>query len=481
MALAQSPIWGLGKVIGLEHPELWGGLIDLEAQTSSEDLAAILDHVRTGHTEDQMSWRKGRPHVLRLVPAPARSQAKLPIRLSHDASYLITGGSGKLGLKVAQWMVDRRARHLVLASRRGSVDPVALGRLTSGGVRVTTAAVDVRDAGAVGEIFDRCAASGQPIRGIVHAAGASRPRLLAASDRSTIELEFGAKVGGALVLHGITLDRPIDFFVMFSSASSVWGARERGAYSAANHFLDALAHERHRLGLPALTINWGRWEDVGVADEKEQAFWDRIGLKVMPTDPALAVMERLIAERSTQRLVASVDWNLFKELYTSKRARPLLEHVAARTAAEPSAPSSGPVHDGLLERLGNAAQDERLPLIADRVSREVARILGLDPSKPLDASRGFSQMGLDSLMALELRHRLEDALGQTLPATAVFNYPTVSALAGYLGERTGSARPIVRLEIQPSIEASVLDDLSDQDAETLLASRLAALSSGVAE
>jgi acyl carrier protein len=200
----------------------------------------------------------------------------------------------------------------------------------------------------------------------------------------------------------------------------------------------------------------------------------------MPTDALLAVMERLIADRSIQRLVARVEWDLFKELYASKRARPLLEQVAA-PAAEPTTPANVPVRDDLLDRLATAAPDDRMPLIADRVGREVARILGLDPSKTLDSSRGFSQMGLDSLMALELRHRLQDAFGQTLPATAVFNYPTVSALAGYLAERTGGARPAVRADAPVSIDAPVLDDLSDQDAETLLASRLAALSSGAAE
>jgi acyl carrier protein len=133
------------------------------------------------------------------------------------------------------------------------------------------------------------------------------------------------------------------------------------------------------------------------------------------------------------------------------------------------------------ERLAQAAPDERAHIIVERVGREVARILGVDPSKPIDSSRGFSQMGLDSLMALELRHRLQDAFGQSLPATAVFNYPTVSALAGYLGERTGAARQAARPEPQTTVDTRALDDLSDQDAESLLASRLAALSSGGAE
>ena len=349
--------------------------------------------------------------------------------------------------------------------------------LEAGGATVAVVRGDVSDAGFVGKLVEQLGRGEHPLRGVVHAAGTSSGRSLVDLNRRAFETDFAAKVRGAWLLHQATANLELDFFVLFSSAAAAWGARDMASYAAANHFLDALAQYRRHRGLPALSVNWGRWDDVGVATTDTVSFFDRVGVKPMSEQDALRALDRLLVAGASRKVVARVDWDRFKAIQETRTARPFLERIASSTrAADHAWPDAAGAE--LRKRLEHATPAGRLTQLTAFVQREVAGILGLDPGRPLDPSRGFVQMGLDSLLAIELRNRLQRMLGRTLPAPVIFNYPTVSALAAYLAdEAAGDVRAEPRgsaLADAPLREADI-EAMTDEEAEALLASRVATL------
>jgi acyl transferase domain-containing protein/acyl carrier protein len=474
----QATVWGLGRVIALEQPALWGGLLDLDPGDTGPDPEAILGQVLAHDDEDQVAFRHGRRSVPRLVRSAGLVARRLP-PLDGNATYLVTGGGGKLGMQAARLLVARGARHLVLVSRSGRVDAASLGALQVAGATVRVAAVDVADTASMSRVFEPFGGTEPPLKGIVHAAGTSALRSVVDADRVTFESVMSAKIAGTLVLHQLSAPLDLDFFVMFSSAASIWGGRGRGAYAAANHFLDAFAHRRRNVDLPALSVDWGPWDEVGVADAAEQAYWDRIGLGAMRSAEALDVLERLMTANLAQRTVGRVDWERFTALQETRRVRPFLQRLRpVPIQAVPAAPTNG--SRDLRARIARATGAERLDVLTGLVRDEVRRVLGLEGKPEKDISRGFADMGMDSLMAVDLRKRLERAIGENLPPTVVFNYPTVVTLGRFLAQRFNSQPAAVPAAVAlPTFDATAVEDMTEEDAEALLASRVAALSRDV--
>jgi acyl transferase domain-containing protein/acyl carrier protein len=475
-AIDQAPLWGLARVAALEHPQVWGGIIDLDPAGSAADAAAVAGLVDRAQAEDQLAVRSGEVFVARLA-AQGGIGATPPLTLRHDGVYVITGGLGSLGLKVARWMVERGAKHLVLVGRQARA-AAAVQSLEAAGALVTVTLGDVSDAGWVSAFVTSLSSGPVPLRGIVHAAGVSIRKPLVELDRAALENDFAAKVSGAWLLHRATAALDLDFFILFSSAAGIWGSRDLGSYAAANHFLDALAYYRRGLGLPALSIDWGRWNEVGVTTADAQAFWDRIGLPPMTDASALDAIERLLASGATSATVAAVDWTRFTALHGSRSERPFLQRVAAAAPSEPAPVPGAQTAVPTFASFGALPAAERESRLIVHLQREVCSILGLDPNAPIDLTRGFALMGLDSLMAIDLRNRLQTAMGRALPSPVVFNYPNVRALAGYLSTLL---TPVV--EAGEPVDAPVfgamldtdIDSLSDQEAEALLAMRMAAI------
>jgi NAD(P)-dependent dehydrogenase (short-subunit alcohol dehydrogenase family) len=402
-----------------------------------------------------------------------------------DVAYLVSGGLGGLGLQVARWLVERGARELVLLGRTGlpersewdGVDPGSLaGRriasvraLEARGARVTVAAADVSDRDAMARLFDAFGHSLPPLRGVVHAAGVLFTDPVASMEPERFEEMLRPKVTGAWTLHELTRNQPLDFFVLFSSGASVWGSKGLGHYAAANHFLDALAHSRRAIGLPALSINWGWCAGGGMETPEIEAFFRRIGLAAMSPEQSLSALGRVLREGSVQEAVAAVDWEVFKPIYEVKRRRPLLEEI--RTGASTGA---APAAESLASQLQALAPEERRRRLRQQVAREVARILGFDSAEAVDPRQGFFKLGMDSILSVQLRSRLEVALGRSLPPTVAFEYPTVEALGDYLLQLTSptpSSPPGAAATLPPSAP-SLRDDLSEDELEALLAQKL---------
>jgi acyl transferase domain-containing protein/acyl carrier protein len=505
LSVAQAPIWGLGRVIALEQVELWGGLLDLPAQgeaTSPEAMAtALWEEIHAGDGEDQVALRGERRFVPRLVRSrPGVSTAKA-FTLQAEATYLITGGLGGLGLRLARWLAECGARNLVLTGRTGLPDRstwtaifagtetgkriAAVQEIESLGASVHVVKADVADEAEMRLLWEELRRNHPPLRGVIHAAGTVSVHDLAELTAEELHGVLRSKVMGAWMLHehlqaGKGPEEGLDFFVLFSSGASVWGSQKLAHYAAANHFLDALAQHRAAHGLPVLSVNWGWWEGDGLVSGELGAIFERAGLKGLKQDAALDALAYLLETGARQKVVANVDWARFGPIYEARRRRPLLEELIVREKPEAKTEAAKEQEASrLLQEIQQAAAGERQAILYREIRGLVAGILGFASSDQVDPKQGFFKMGMDSIMTVQLRNRLEASLGCTLPPTLAFEYPTVEFLSKYLAETVeklsgpAEVREVIQPEpVEPAEPEEWHDDLSEDSLVELLARKL---------
>ncbi len=470
-------MWGLGRVIALEHPEWWGGLIDLDPNRHALDVEKVWREIDFTDGEDQIAYRCDQRVVARLTRIRAmKSEA---IHFDANASYLISGGLGGLGLNVAAWMADNGARHLTLLSRsslpaRGTWHSLPAGSdvrrrvdgiqaLEARDVQVNVCSGDVGNLEEMASLFARFGNELPQLKGIVHAAAALSNWPIADLPLDALTRQFGAKVRGAIILDQLASDIDLDFFVTFSSTTAIWGVRELGHYASANAFLDAFAYCQRARGVAAFSINWGTWESMRVASNEERASVAEYGLKPMPSDQALAILGSiLVGNATTQMVVAAVDWSLLKPTYEARRQRPLLEYMNV-TPVQESNPASIPQVPLLLAQLERVAVEERLSVVMSHISELAASVLGEARAERLDVHQGLFEMGMDSLMSVELKSRLERTVGKSLPSTLTFNYPTIADLADYMVGSVLVEAVSVQLAVETPTVAVVSDTVSAVD------------------
>jgi polyketide synthase 12 len=364
---------------------------------------------------------------------PAGQPAQLPVGFEADATYLITGGLGGIGRAVATWMAEQGARHLVLMGR-GPASKSAqktLDALRAEGTEVVVARGDVARADQLAAVLQSINASMPPLRGVVHAAGTLDDGILARLDERRLRDVMAPKVEGAWNLHVLTRDTALDFFMLFSSGASLLGSPGQAHYAAANAFLDALAWHRRAEGRPALTINWGPWAEVGLATRPEQQrHLTQHGIEAMPAADGVRTLSYLLPLSATQVAVLRVDWARRRSELRRGLNPPLIADLLR-------APAGQPAVDDALRRAGPR---ERRRLLQSYLRDQVAGKLGLTPSR-LDIQLPLNQLGVDSLIAVELRAQIERDLGIVVPVVQLLDGPSVSGLADWLGDRLSSAGP----------------------------------------
>jgi amino acid adenylation domain-containing protein len=433
LAVAQSPLWGLGNVISLEHPDLWGGMVDLSLEAGPDEVARLAVEIRDPQGEEQIAFRRADRYVARLVRSkPARAQA---IALQPDATYLITGGLGALGLRTAQWLVEQGARRLVLLGRRGAAGKARefIDQMTHKGADILVEKADVADEGQMTRVFEKIAASGFALRGVIHAAGVPGYENLLKMPLDTFLPVLQPKVAGGWLLHKLTQKTALDFFICFSSIASVWGSAGQAHYGAANHFLDMLAHYRRGRGLPGLSINWGPWSGGGMTSSEAQMWLTRMGVSPLPPEHGTGALNYLLGTANIQITVAEVDWGVFKGLYEARKARLLLEQIEAHPQ-EPVKQRSCAKRTDLLRQLKGAAAGDRKNLLTAYLQSEAARIMAFESSQLPGVDQGFFEMGMDSLMAMELKTSLDASLSTDIPLSMIFDCSTIQELSNTLSE-----------------------------------------------
>ncbi|MEV4493623.1 type I polyketide synthase [Micromonospora coxensis] len=436
--------WGLGRVTALEDPRRWGGLVDLPEVLDARAVRRLCGVLASG-VEDQVAVRSSGVFVRRLVSA-ADDVTRREFRLS--GTVLVTGGTGALGSRVAEWAVESGADHVVLTSRQGERAPGAVElaeRLRATGARVTVAACDVADRASLTALLDDL--QDEPVRAVFHAAGAAHSTPLAELSADELAHVLRPKVDGASHLDDL-LPAGLDAFVVFSSIAGVWGSAGQAGYAAANAYLDGLVARRRARGLAGTAVAWGPWAGGGMAHGEQQDQLARRGLPAMDPELAVTALQGALDRDDTAVVVADVTWDRFAASFTALRPSPLLDEIPGAGTADrpqPAAPDGG-APQALRDRLAAAGEAERDRILLDLVRGTAATVLGHRTPTAIRAGRGFLELGFDSLTAVELRNRLSTETGLTLPTTLVFDHPTPTALAAHLrAELTphGSATPVV--------------------------------------
>ncbi|HYX18244.1 MAG TPA: SDR family NAD(P)-dependent oxidoreductase [Nostoc sp.] len=383
-----------------------------------------------------------------------------------DGTYLITGGLGGFGLAVAQWLVKGGARHLVLMGRSGassSAAKEAVKTLESAGASVVVAKTDVSQEEEVKSVLADISQSMPPLFGIIHTAMVLDDAPLLNLNQERLAKAIAPKVIGAWNLHTHTLNAPLDFFVSFSSFSSMIGNAGQGNYVAANAFLDALAHYRRALGLPALTVNWGAIADVGYVAKNSVVgqYLEQIGLKPLSSQQALYMLGKLLQQQAVQAGVAPVNWQGWGKTHAAG-SLPRLSHLVNEKADLEKADDHNIFRDSLRNALLAASPEEAQDLLESYISEQVARVLGTSAAK-LNIKQPLTNLGLDSLMAVELSNRLKKELGVEVPTMKLLGGANIAQLAaeqlGQLIPAKSTSATISNSEIhsRPSVTAPTSD------------------------
>ncbi|WP_016953772.1 type I polyketide synthase [Anabaena sp. PCC 7108] len=477
--IAQSPLWGMGKVIALEHPESKCTTIDLDFQATENEVQNLCEEISQKDTEYQVAFRDQTRYAARLVrhrepSIKGATRLKIPenqpfrlgvskrgtlenlqlqkttrlkfpdkigtqerLSLGSDGTYLITGGLGGLGLLVAQWLVERGAKHLVLLSRSGLNPSVSnrLEKLEQAGACIKVVQADVSDSKQLNRGWSEIERTLPPLRGIIHAAGVLDDGILLQQNWQRFERVLAPKVQGAWNLHSLTQNKSLDFFVLFSSTASLLGNGGQANHAAANAFLDALASYRRMLLLPGLSINWGAWAEVGAA--ARMGLVEQLSLKgeeSIAPQQGLQVLEQLLLAPPIQVGVMPINWSRF--LQQRKALSPFFTDLAAEIQqlgfrSTSVTPQEG---DSLKKAILSGIPAERQQLLESCITEQVASVLGFSAAK-FDRQESLINLGLDSLMAIELRKRLNNEMGVNLPVMKIMEGVSITSLAEVMLEQ----------------------------------------------
>lgn len=444
-AVDRAAIWGLGRVIAhQEFAELGGSLIDIDdADDPARSAARVCQHLLAEESEDQVAIRGDTTLVprLRLCTSVAKAFPPFPTKLTANATYVVTGGAGALGLSAASYLAERGARHIALLSRReipprsrwlelaedhpafAAVQTIAaIERL---GCQVDCASVDVTDAGRVQTwLSNHTREGGRPVRGIVHTAGSVDDRLLVNMTEEDFTKVMAPKVVGTRVLHNTFEGHDLEFFVMFGSAGSVVASPGQGNYAAANAFLDAFAHYRRAQGLPALTIGWGPWS-VGMVEELnlEKVYAQR-GIELITPATGARILDRLINQKVPTVVAISADWAQARRLGLGGQLPPMFSELKTSDSSAEDADAES----SIVDLLAGMPEPDRLDVVTEHVRRIAAAVFDCAVAD-IELDETLDDIGLDSMMAMEFRVRVNAMFAIDLPVLEILKGVSVSSVA----------------------------------------------------
>ncbi|MEV5887721.1 type I polyketide synthase, partial [Streptomyces sp. NPDC052020] len=439
---AQAMVWGMGRVAALEHPERWGGLIDLPAEPDAQALRHLTALIAgaDGTGEDQVAVRASGVLARRLVRTPAGSRRTAEPWWRQDGTVLVTGADDPAAAETARWLARNGAGHLLLTSPVGAEDaglPGLVAELADLGARATVFTCDLADRDAAARLL--ASVDGEhPLTAVVHIPPMVGSDALTTADRDGFARTVTAKATGALHLDSLLRETTADggstpTLVLFSSVAGIWGGAGQGAYAAGTAFLDALAEQRRADGFAVTSVAWSPWEGSSTITEGPNSErLRRLGLRPLAPGAALTALGTVLDHGETAVTVADIDWTSFAPGFTVARPSPLLADLpeARRALEEQQAPT---VEDTLLSReISTLSAPEQQRRVLDLVRENLAVVLDHPSPEAVDTRRAFRELGFDSLTAVELRNRLRNVTGLNLPATLVFDYPTPQILAEFL-------------------------------------------------
>ncbi len=413
---------------------------------------------------DAFRYMQQAKHQGKIVVTQDRQDNFFP---AYRDTYLITGGLGALGLQVAHWLTTKGIKHLVLMGRN-AVKPHLLPQLEQLQkiCKVIIIYGDVADEQQLNQALSQIESTLPPLRGVIHAAGVLDDGVLQQQNWQRFKQVLQPKVQGAWNLHILTQKYELDCFVLFSSASSLIGAAGQANYCAANSFLDTLAHARQTQGLRAIAINWGGWQNIGLAaNSRIEQGWQNMGIGTISPKQGLEILEELLLNPATPQIgLIPLNWSQWLK---NNQVTPFYANFVTQIAN-----SNQPKRDIIWQQqLTNTNPSDRQFLLIQHLKQEIAQILGINDINTIDITQGFSDLGLDSLSSVELRNKLQTRLNIKLSATVVFDHPNIQAIAKHIAEIWFTSNKSV-LPIEKEVELIQLEQLSEAKAEALLIEEL---------
>ena len=476
--LIQSPLWGMGRSLRHEHPEFQLVQVDVEPHHPQAAAQRIFDEVRAETGEEQVALSHENRYVARFVRyREPFAEAAFSPRLQEEATYLITGGLGGLGLSVAEWMGGHGARHLALLGRSGAARPQIarkIEELQQTGLHIDVIQTDIANFDQTADMLAHLRETRPPLRGIIHAAGVLDDGMALQLTPERFARVMAPKIAGAWNLHTLTRNIPLDFFILFSSVASLFGTPGQSNHAAANAFLDALACYRQAQGLPGVSINWGAWSEIGAAAGR--AVQERIktrGVGSISPGQGILAFSRVFSHPMPQVAIVPVFWEQFPEQFLNS---PFFRELSQRVRVEniPRDASSD-----FANALLTTPLSKRRALLNAHIRMLVGQILRLSPEVTLDKHQGFFDLGMDSLTSVELRNHLQHSLKIALPSTLLFDYPTIGELVNFLLQKMSEGgEPVENTKEtaqHPETDIAPLSHLSDEELARLLDEQLDAL------
>lgn len=465
--------WGVGRVIALEQPEMFAGLLDL-SNAGIDQLKSLTKIVTSAPKGEQFAIRAEGNYVARLTPSSLKPGN---LKIDPQGDYIITGGLGGLGLIVAQWLVTNQAARIWLLSRSIANDEAlkTIERLCQQGCDVRNMQVDISEPQEIGAVLSLIDQQSGQLKGVIHAAGVLQDGRLENLNAQAFKQVLSAKVQGAWLLHEATKQLPLDFFVLFSSAASILGSTGQAAYAAANAAMDSFAYYRKTLGLPSLTINWGAWAEVGMAATLDQVHQQRMQDNgIIPINPRAAhvLLTQVIANQSSQQIMMGINWSLFARAFSGAATKTLWQAMESVQPNETEL-NNTQANVNFVQKMSELSEDDAYQFCQEQLEDALKQVLCLDVNKTIDSHQGFFDMGLDSITVVELRENLQRRLACSLPATLLFDYVNVTEVSLYLVRHYGEDNNQVESPQLEQLDSAVaVQDLSVQELDQLISDKL---------
>ena len=474
--IKQSPLWGFVQVLHQEYPSFRCVCIDLDKKNNEKEVELIVQEMISPESNEyKIAYRNKKRYCERLSTNQFNVEDDNFIK--NNASYLITGGTGSLGFQACQWLITQGARFIILTARKapGSALQRKIKNIEKKGIQILFIESDISIKSSTQKVFIKAKESMPEIAGIIHTAGVLDDAMLLNQSIEKFDKVLKPKTSGAWNLHVFSQDLNLDFMVFFSSAVSIIGSAGQSNYAAANSFMDTLAHFRHSLGLPALSVNWGPWEGSSMIDHlntihKKQ--WTDRGLSYIDYYKGFEILKKLISNQSIQACVMPVQWSRFLWHYPDNKTPHFFDNFIETSSKIISEPSI------FIEQLNDLDINEKKKLLQTHIQNAISTLLDLDDNEKIGLSERFFDVGIDSIMAVTLTNQLEDDLGHSLVPTLMLDYPTIESMVHYIMEDVllldldESNKKLETMTYDTKIQNEDLNDLSEDELANLLLKEL---------
>ncbi|MCL2366506.1 MAG: type I polyketide synthase [Oscillospiraceae bacterium] len=476
--MMQNAIWGTGRLIGnQEYISLWGGIVDLDPNAVEESLNQLAMQTLHGDEEDQIVYRLGRRYGARLKHT-ANITKPLPVHMSAEGSYMITGAFGALGKLVANWLVEKGARKLILLGRVALPERSAwqnadladnvkeriefVQSLEAKGVTVAVDVLDFADENSVKQYFTENTEKIKNVRGVISALGIVKDMLISQMPKETFDEVYETKVVSNWLLHQYLEDQPLDFFLIFSSVAALITAAGQANYAAANAFLDGLIAYRRKKGLAGLSIGWGPWAVGMIKDLDLMNVYRNKGLEPITAERGMQVLERLIHQNIPYTAVLEADWQAFKEASAKSRTPYLNEWLEKGLAdGETELRSDAEILKEFQDAYAAMDEEPRIQLLEEKVINIVAKVLHMK-QEDVEVDKTLTELGLDSMLATELRNKIELKLGAILTIIDLLSSQSLSHQIKMIADQLDTLLELNTIE-------DLLENTSEEELDLLLA------------